>query len=174
MDWSTRIIYFSCAIPGSDSCKANQICYNNYLPPYVIDQHHMNQPMLMCLKTNNSADRNDSMTDATSKLHTETKEFVKDCMDYLISSCDTGHITTNDYYTLHDELKLNLWSENSLTRNNETSMTIQTTSRIFIDGATATRTRSRTIARSNARNTTRTTTTTTTKIAIVVCNFITR
>ena len=41
-------------IPGSDSHKVNQTCYDNYLPPYVIDQHHTNQHMLMCSQLNDS------------------------------------------------------------------------------------------------------------------------
>ena len=100
-------------IPGRDLYKANQICYNNYLPPYVIDQHHMKQPMAICLQLNDSDDSDDRMTDTTSKLYIETKEFVKDHVDYLISSCDAGCSTINDYYTLHDELKFHLSSEKS-------------------------------------------------------------
>ena len=55
-------------------------------------------------------------------------EFVKDCMDYLKSSCDPGHAETNDYCTLYDELNPRALSEKSLTRNNGTSLIIQITS----------------------------------------------
>ena len=60
-------------IPGSDSHKFNQTHCDSHLPPYVIDQHQMNQHMLMCVQVNDSADSDDSTMDTTSKLFIETK-----------------------------------------------------------------------------------------------------
>ena len=53
--------------------------------------------------------------------------FVKDHMDYIISSYGPEHTTTNDYCKLYDELNLYLLSEKSLTINYGTSMIIQIT-----------------------------------------------
>ena len=54
--------------------------------------------------------------------------FVKDHMDYLISSYDPVHAATNNHCKLYDELNLHLLSEKSLTRNNRASMITQITS----------------------------------------------
>ena len=59
--------------------------------------------------------------------------FVKDHMDYLISSCDPVHAATNNHCTLYDELNLHLLSEKSLTRNNGASMITQIPSTLLHD-----------------------------------------